>query len=78
MLLEHVQTSLKEQVRKTQVLEDSKKRVAGSLRGAASLVTSTPIKLQNVPICLKEQCIQERMWRSMVSKHELQYKGLCE
>jgi hypothetical protein len=78
MLLEHVQTSLEEQVRKTQVLEDSEKCAAVGVGGPPSPATPTKIEMHNVPSRLVEHRIQERMWRSMVSKHELQYKGLYE
>jgi hypothetical protein len=60
------------------VLEDSKKCVVAGLGGPASPATPTSTKMHDVPSRLVEHRIQERMWRSMVSEHELQYKGLCE
>ena len=78
MLLEHVQTSLEEQVKRTRLLEQSEKSACATAGGPQTPVTPKPSDLQDVPTPLMEQRIQERMWRSMVSQHEVQYKALRE
>jgi hypothetical protein len=80
--VEHDQSSLSEQVQKTQVLEDLEK-VSGS--NAAGVLTSpkTPKPGDSIPEVqgstdLMEQRIQEKLWRNLVTQHELQYKTLQE
>ena len=82
LLLEHVQTSLSEKVRKTQLLEDSEKRsscnASGELASPKSPKPSDSVPLVDGAADLVEQRIQEKLWKSLVSQHELQYKQLLE
>jgi hypothetical protein len=82
LLLEHVQTSLSKQVRKTQVLEDSEKRsscnASGEIASPKSPKPTNPAPQVDGASDLLEQRIQEKLWKTLVSQHELQYKALVE
>lgn len=82
LLVEHVQSSLSEQVQKTIVMEDLLKASGGNAAGVLSS-PRTPKPGDSIPEVqgsgdLMEQRIQEKLYRSLVTQHEQQYKTLQE